>query len=145
MAASDEIVIWEGSPAQVTNLGVYILCGLLFWLVIPIFIALWKWMQLKCYRYKITTERIGLTQGVFTKRTDSIELYRVKDLTLIQPFFLRLFGLSDIVLSSSDRVTPLMTLHAVPDGAALREKIRANVERLRQEKRVREVDYAQEP
>lgn len=144
-AAPAETVIWTGSPSQVTNLGTYVLCVLFCWLVIPIFIGIWKWIALKCYRYTVTTERVGLTQGVFSKRTDSIELYRVKDTTLLEPFFLRMFGVGNIVLSSSDRVTPLLVLHAVPNAANLREQIRASVERMRVLKRVSEVDYAPEP
>jgi hypothetical protein len=38
----------------------------------------------------------------------------------------------------------LLVLHAVPNGLALREQIRANVERLRVQKSVREVDFAPE-
>ncbi|HEY7904503.1 MAG TPA: PH domain-containing protein [Casimicrobiaceae bacterium] len=160
MDATNETVVWEGGPSQLTNFGTYLACTLVaaatvvagmliareaFWvLIIPILVALWCYLELRYFRYTVTTERVGLTRGVLTKRTDSIELYRVKDTTLIEPFFLRMFGLADVVLSSSDRTTPLLVLHAVPDGLHLREEIRANVERLRVQKAVREVDFAPE-
>ncbi|MGH8800544.1 MAG: PH domain-containing protein [Casimicrobiaceae bacterium] len=160
MDAMNETVVWEGSPSQLTNFGTYVACALVaaaaivagmliapeaFWvLIIPVLVALWYYLELRYFRYTVTTERVGLTRGVLTKRTDSIELYRVKDTTLIEPFFLRMFGLADIVLSSSDRTTPLLILHAVPGGLKLREQIRANVERLRVQKAVREVDFAPE-
>ena len=41
----------------------------------------------------------GLTRGVLTKRTDSIELYRVKDTTLIEPFPCACSGLSNVMLN----------------------------------------------
>jgi uncharacterized membrane protein YdbT with pleckstrin-like domain len=160
MEPVNETVVWAGSPSQVTNLGVYLVCVLIaaaivaagvlvspqayYALILPAVIALWKYLELKCFRYSVTTERVGLRRGILTKRTDSIELYRVKDTTVIEPFFLRLFGLADIALTSSDRTTPLIVLHAVPHGMDLREKIRANVERLRVQKSVREVDFAPE-
>lgn len=160
MEATNETVVWEGSPSQLTNFGTYLACVLVaaaivvagvliapvaFWvLFVPAALALWRYVELRFFRYRVTTERVGLTRGVLTKRTDSIELYRVKDTTLIEPFFLRMFGLSDVVLNSSDRTTPLLVLHAVPNGLALREQIRANVERLRVQKSVREVDFAPE-
>lgn len=160
MEPSSENIVWEGNPSQVTNLGVYLVCAVIaagvvaagvlispqaFWaLIVPAAIALWKYLELECFRYTVTTERVGLRRGILTKRTDSIELYRVKDTTVIEPFFLRLFGLADIVLSSSDRTTPLLVLHAIPNGLNLREKIRASVERLRVQKSVREVDFAPE-
>ena len=160
MEQPNESIVWEGNPSQVTNLGVYILCALIaaaivaagvlispqaYWsLIVPAAIAFWKYLELKTFRYTVTTERVGLRRGILTKRTDSIELYRVKDTTVIEPFFLRIFGLSDIILTSSDRTTPLIVLHAIPNGMDLREKIRANVERLRVQKSVREVDFAPE-
>ena len=160
MESPNETIVWEGSPSQVTNLGAYLVCALIaaaiavagvlmapqaFWLlIVPAVVALWKYLELRCFRYTVTTERAGLRRGILTKRTDSIELYRVKDTTVIEPFFLRLFGLSDIILSSSDRTTPLLVLHAVPNGMGLREQIRASVERLRVQKSVREVDFAPE-
>jgi uncharacterized membrane protein YdbT with pleckstrin-like domain len=160
MEATNETVVWEGNPSQLTNFGTYLVCALVaiaiivagvliapqaFWvLFVPALVALWRYLTLKFSRYRVTTERVGLSRGVFTKRTDSIELYRVKDTTLIEPFFLRMVGLADVVLNSSDRQTPLLVLHAVPNGLALREQIRANVERLRVQKSVREVDFAPE-
>ena len=156
MATTNETVVWEGNPSQLTNFGTYLACALVAAAIVvagamirpeafvPALVALWRYLTLKFFRYRVTTERVGLTRGVLTKRTDSIELYRVKDTTLIEPFFLRLFGLSDVVLNSSDRTTPLLVLHAVPNGLALREQIRANVERLRVQKSVREVDFAPE-
>jgi uncharacterized membrane protein YdbT with pleckstrin-like domain len=160
METTSETVVWEGNPSQMTNFGTYLACALVaaaiivagamirpeaYWvLFVPALIALWRYLTLKFFRYRVTTERVGLTRGVLSKRTDSIELYRVKDTTLIEPFFLRLFGLSDVVLNSSDRTTPLLVLHAVPNGLTLREQIRANVERLRVQKSVREIDYAPE-
>lgn len=160
MDATNETVVWEGSPSQLTNFGTYLACALvaaaivvagvliapdaLWVLLVPLVVALWRYLALRFFRYRVTTERVGLTRGILTKRTDSIELYRVKDTTLIEPFFLRMFGLADVVLNSSDRTTPLLVLHAVPNGLALREQIRANVERLRVQKAVREVDFAPE-
>lgn len=160
MDTTSEAVVWEGSPSQLTNFGTYLACALVaiaivaagiliapqaFWVLpVPLAVAFWRYLELRYFRYRVTTERAGLSRGVLTKRTDSIELYRVKDTTLLEPFFLRMFGLADIVLSSSDRTTPLLVLHAVPNGLALREQIRANVERLRVQKSVREVDFAPE-
>jgi uncharacterized membrane protein YdbT with pleckstrin-like domain len=160
MEPASETVVWEGGPSQLTNFGTYLACALVAAaivvagvliaplafgvLLVPALAALWRYLTLKFFRYRVTTERVGVSRGVFSKRTDSIELYRVKDTTLIEPFVLRMFGLADVVLNSSDRTTPLLVLHAVPNGLALREQIRASVERLRVQKSVREVDFAPE-
>ncbi len=137
----DEQTLWKGSPSQVTNLGLYLLCGLTFWLVVPIFIALWKWLELRCSVYELTTERLKQTRGVFAKRTEELELYRVKDLAVEQPLFLRLFSLANVILETSDKSSPRVALEAVPRAQELGDTIRRQVEELRQRKRVREVDF----
>jgi len=79
--------------------------------------------------------------GVLNKHVDELELYRVKDYKLVQPFFLRILSLSNIVLETSDRSNPTITIRAIPDGNDVREQIRKLVEDLRQLRGVREVDF----
>ena len=136
-----EEVVWEGGPSQIINLGTYILCGLLCFLVVPIFIALWKYLVTRATQYTLTTQRLSFRRGVFSKETDAMELYRIKDMRVVEPFFLRMFGKGDILMDTSDRTDPEFTLHAVPEPDKLRDTIRRYVEMRRDEKRVREVDF----
>lgn len=129
--------IWSGSSSQVRNLHIYLVCALLCWLVIPIFYALVKWIELRSRRYELTTQRIRIRQGVFSKRTDELELYRVKDATLLEPFWQRMFGVGNIVITTNDESTPSIVLEALPDSAATREKLRTAIEACRERKRVR--------
>ena len=142
MAESDqtEQTVWKGSSSQVTQLGLYVVCFLTCWLVVPIFIALWKWVQLRCFVYELTTERLKQTSGVFSKQVDELELYRVKDISLEQPFFLRLFSLANIILDTSDKTTPRVVLQGIPQAEELANKVRQHVQTQRQRKQVREVD-----
>lgn len=137
---ADEKLIWSGSPSQVLNLPAFLACGLLFWLVVPLFIMLWKWLVLKTTKYELTTERLRLRTGVFNKKLDELELYRVRDYKLEQPFWLRLFSLGNIVLQTSDLSTPTIVLRAIPDSERIREQIRSCVEACRVKKGVREMD-----
>lgn len=132
-----EQVIWEGSSSQVRNLHIYLLCALFCWLIVPIVYALVKWIQLRCRRYEITTQRVRIRQGVFSKRTDELELYRVKDSIVLEPFWQRLFGLGNIVISTNDETTPTITLEALPNAGETREKLRSATEECRDRKRVR--------
>lgn len=137
----DERSIWRGRPSQIVNLGSFIILGLLFWLVIPIFIILWKWLVIKCTTYELTTERIILRYGVLNRTTEELELYRVRDYTLEQPLLLRLFSLGNVVMETSDRSHPRFVLEAIPNGEELRIKLRTHVEECRVKKKVREVDF----
>jgi len=137
---AEERTVWFGTPSQVVNLGSFILLGLFFWLVIPLFVILWKWLVVKNTKYELTTERLRMRHGVFNKNTDELELYRVRDYKLHQPFFLRMFSLGNIVLQTSDKSHPHVVLKAISDGENLREQLRTYVEECRIRKGVREVD-----
>lgn len=137
---SDERTVWTGTPSQVINLPVFIVCGLLFWLIVPLFIMVWKWLVIWNTRYELTTERLKTRVGVINKKMDELELYRVRDYKLDQPLMLRVFSLGNIILQTSDRSNPVVMLRAVPDAEQLREQIRALVEECRRQKGVREVD-----
>ena len=136
----EERTVWMGTPSQVVNLGSYILLGLFFWLVIPLFVILWKWLVVKNTKYELTTQRLRMRHGVLNKNTDELELYRVRDYRLDQPFFQRLFSLGNIVLQTSDRTHPRVELKAIPNGEELRELLRTYVEDCRTRKGVRELD-----
>jgi membrane protein YdbS with pleckstrin-like domain len=137
----EEKEIWKGSPSQWTNSGTYVMCILFCWLVIPVFIALWRFLVVKTWKIEITDQRLIEEKGVLSKTTDELELYRVKDIRLDQPFFLRLVGLSNVILLTSDRTNPVVRIPAITDGKNLRERLRAAVDIRRDKKRVRETDF----
>jgi uncharacterized membrane protein YdbT with pleckstrin-like domain len=135
-----EETVWRGSSSQWKNFGVFILCALFCWLIVPIFIALARYLQTKCKIYELTTERLKITEGVFSKVTDTLELYRVKDLETRQPFLYRLVGLENFQINTSDLSTPFVFIEAIPATVGLGDKLRNQVEIIRQQKRVREID-----
>lgn len=164
----EEKPVWSGSSSQWINFGVYSFCLLLFaaaaaalvllWPKIeplgpvalaiafavalaPLAYALYRWIDVRCLRYEVTSERIRITSGILSKRSNALELYRVKDYTLEAPFLYRLFGLGHIRLQTSDRSNPELLLRAVPRARKLMDEVRIHVEARRDQKRVREVDF----
>ncbi len=135
-----EETVWRGTSSQIKNLGVFILCGLFCWLIVPIFIALTRYLQTKNNVFELTTERLKMTEGIFSKVTETLELYRVKDIEVRQPFFYRMFGVENILVNTSDVSSPLILLEAIPTGVGLADKMRNQVEAVRMQKRVREID-----
>ena len=135
-----EETVWRGTSSQWKNFGVYILCAIFCWLIVPIFIALARYLQTKNKVYELTTERLKITEGVFSKVTETLELYRVKDIEVRQPFIYRMFDLEDIRVQTSDLSSPSILIDAIPAVVALGDKMRNQVEAVRQLKRVREID-----
>jgi uncharacterized membrane protein YdbT with pleckstrin-like domain len=164
----EEKPIWSGTPSHWTNFWWYAACfaivpigiGLLIagrsdttqsvlyiWYaaaviaLVPIPFAMARWFRVRFTRYSVSTQRIIITTGVFTRKTEEFELYRVKDYSIESPFFLRLVRRANIIMNTSDKSMQTFTLKAVPSAEQLRNDIRASVEVLRDTKRVREVDY----
>jgi len=135
-----EEIVWRGSSSQWKNFGLYLLCGLFCWLIVPIFIALARYLKTKCKIYELTNERLKITEGVFSKVTETLELYRVKDLETRQPFLYRLVGVENIHINTSDLTTPFVLVEAIPSSVGFGDKLRNQVEIIRQQKRVRELD-----
>lgn len=139
-----EADIWSDSPSQATNLGTYVISGLIsltgFGAIVAIPYAFWCYLVVKNQRYELTSHRLRVHSGILSKKTDELELYRIKDTKFDQPFFLRLFNLGNVIIISSDASTPTSSIHAVKEAQNLREKLRNLVEERRDQKRVRMVE-----
>ncbi len=157
MSENTEQIIWEGSQSQVLNFGIFIsmgiisliiiVLGLMFFpiaaalVLIPLVYIMIKWIGVRNHRYKVTTERIFYTTGIFSKKTEALELYRVRDVDMYEPFWQRLFKLGNISLTTSDKTSMNFLLKAVPNPAELMNNIRKHVEIRRDVKKVRGVEF----
>ena len=166
-----EQTIWNGSPSWLLNIKKIIFWGVLnialpilivylwtagvtnpkldtmFWvlltatIIIPASVIAFTIFDARFVKYTLTNERLIIQKGILTRTTDEIELYRVKDIRLVEPFLQRLVGLSVIEITSSDRTNPNLSLAGIKNGDVLRNNLRNQVERLRTNKNVREVDF----
>lgn len=143
MAAEE--TVWTGSPSQWLNAGKFALCLLAtltgFLAIVAIPYAIWRWFVVKNIRYELSTQRLKCHSGVLNKTTEELELYRVKDSRFDEPFLMRMVGLGNVTVVSSDSTTPTTSLLALREGGPLREKIRALVEERREQKRVRIAEF----
>ena len=104
-----------------------ILALLGFWLVFPLFFVLWRYIELLCVTYYVTSQRIRVTRGIFNQVIDEVELFRVLDIQIEKPFLYRLFSLGNIRLKTIDRTTRNVNLTAISQANSLFEQIRNNV------------------
>jgi uncharacterized membrane protein YdbT with pleckstrin-like domain len=162
-----EQTVWRGTSSQWKNLGIFIGWGILAIILlclsvmlsqaanvglaelgyclfalflVPAVIVAVRYLKTRAKVYELTTERLKITQGIFSKATDTLELYRVKDIETRQPFLYRLGKVENVRLNTSDASTPFVLIDAVPCLVGLGDKIRNEVETIRQQKRVREID-----
>ena len=162
-----ETTVWRGTSSQWKNFGRYLFSALLaivlvaifvaagrsgsdemrklspyilIVLLVPISMALWRYLQTKNKVYELTSERLKTSEGVFGKVSDTLELYRVKDLETRQPFLCRIVGIENIQINTSDASSPFVFIAAIPSAVGLPDKIRNQVEAIRGQKGVREID-----
>ncbi len=153
---TEERSVWEGRPSQILLAHVHLGCALLalalLWgalelalplpaavglAIAPLVYALARGILSASRSYRVTTERLVTRSGIFSKRTEETELYRVTDYQVVEPFLLRLFGLGHVELATSDEANPLQRLEGIRAPQALRDELRKHVEVCRDKKRVR--------
>jgi len=147
-----EKTIHQTSPSQITNLLAFFVSILviaaiitaavllnnnliLILLVIPVFYMIWKWLRVQTTRFKLTDQRIIISQGVINKTTNETELYRVRDTSVHEPFFYRLFGLGNIIVYTTDEAITTHTFNAYKKPHWVKDQIRNHCEVCRQKKR----------
>lgn len=147
-----EKTIHQTSPSQIVNLKHFLLAGILAagvivlalllanpilyaLLVVPAVYAWWKWMLIKTLRFTLTDQRIIVSTGVFHKVTNETELYRVRDTTIEEPFFYRMFGVGNIIVYSTDDAEDKLHFNAFPKPHWIKDQIRNYAEVCRKNRR----------
>lgn len=114
-----EKVLFSGRPAALYSIGRWALT------VITLGIAgLCYWIASLSTRFEVTTQRVRIERGVFSKSRQDTELYRIDDITLEQPLGMRIVGHAILNLRSTDRGTPQIRLYGVPGLEPLAEQLR---------------------
>lgn len=155
-----EVVIWTGRPSvwqawrgyltSVVIVGLAVAGGAVmgvvpggWWLAVAATGLIPGWVGLLgtlATRYELTTQRLLTRRGILVQRTDELELYRVRDLVLIEPIWWRVLGRGHVLIKSSDVTTPELMLYAIAQPASVRQMIRQQVEQVRDAKGVRTLD-----
>lgn len=123
---------------SLAGIGTLILCAVGVGLVI----IAWRWLRNVSESYELTDQRLIINSGIFNKRTDEIELFRVKNVAVDYTLINQWVDIGRITIQSSDATTgsePLVLVD-IPQARALREKMRTLVNAARQARGVREID-----
>lgn len=154
--ATAETSLWKGHTSQWIHFWYYFFCVILaaaaiggipftgglsaIGLVVPFLMWLIRWWLTKTTAYELTSQRLKIASGILNRKHDELELYRVKDYAIEQPLFLRLLGLGNLSMVTSDATTPNLTIPAIANIETVRDQLRSAVQAERDRKRVRELD-----
>jgi uncharacterized membrane protein YdbT with pleckstrin-like domain len=147
-----EKTIHQTSPSQIVNLKYFLLSFVLaagvvvlaivlenpvlfVLLMVPVVYAWWKWLLVKSLRFTLTDQRIIISKGVFSKVTNETELYRVRDTSIEEPFFYRMFGVGNIIVYSTDDAEGKLSFEAFPKPHWIKDQVRNYAEVCRRNRR----------
>jgi membrane protein YdbS with pleckstrin-like domain len=158
--SADEVVI---RPSQVINYGHYlaaalqmVVCGMLFailrrqwpmlspiFLLIPLVailgVATLAWLKTATTSYHFAKSRMTWRMGLLSRTAESLELYRVADVTMNQPLLQRLFGVGRIIIRSADANHREIVILGVPQPDRFRDWLTDAVQETRRERGMREI------
>lgn len=108
--------------------------------VFSVLAGLYQYLRVATTKYHVTSERLRITTGILSTATEEVELRRVRDTSVVKPFFLRVVGLGDVNIRSDDATARFVTLKAIRNPDGLQSQIRSLVLSLYQRYRMREID-----
>lgn len=102
-------------------------------------ITLYRYLYTRRLTYLITCDFIRISKGIFFKRVDQVELYRIKDYVITQPPVMQLFRLMNVILKSTDSENPVVTMTGIPRSDLI-DEIRARVQEARKNDNIYEIN-----
>ncbi|MCQ6957666.1 PH domain-containing protein [Mucilaginibacter aquariorum] len=113
--------------------------GLIWLSLLTAGMGFYRFWFIRNIRYVITPETIRISTGIFFKRTDYVEMYRVKDYILTRPFLLQFCGLMNLTLKSTDPENPVIWLRGIP-ASELVDTLRTYVQHARLNNKIVELN-----
>jgi membrane protein YdbS with pleckstrin-like domain len=125
------MTIYEGTPSWKAWFWSYVLLPVtvlgLFWLASI-------HAKRTSVRYRITSRSIDYEVGVFSRRVETVPLWRVIDLEYQQSFMGRLLGVATINVVTKDPATPRLEIHGLPASREIFDRLRDACEVQRQQR-----------
>lgn len=129
-------MIWSGRPSQIVNIPYFLFFS---WTIV---FPLYRYLSTRFLIYSFSEQRFFIKSGILNQKIEEIELYRIRDYSIYKPFLLRIFGLGNLTIISSDRTTPQFTMKAIKNPEEIMNLLRDNVEIARKKSGTREIDYS---
>jgi len=92
--------------------------------VLVVFILLMKVLKLKMTRYEVTPERIEWGRGIFDRRVDNLDMFRVIDLKMRRTVFDCIFGIGIVGLITTDKTDPEFVFEKIRNPRRLYDVIK---------------------
>jgi len=91
--------------------------------------------------YRLTTQRLFVYRGLISRRVEELELFRVRDIDVIQNFWERILGYGRMTVFSTDATTPKFVVTGLAQPLKIKDTIRSNFRQARIRERVRPTEF----
>ena len=98
------------------------------------------YLQVIFNEFEIDVERITCRKETLNRMVQSVELFRIQDVTSVHPWWQRMFGIGAVVVMTSDSNNPVWRLPRMTHAEQLRNELNRAAIPLRDVKGVREVN-----
>lgn len=111
-------------PASMADVALTVQQAMIWGSPLPFLGAVWRNITLYCTVYEVSDQRVICRTGVLSVHYDEIEIIRVRDYIITQPFYLRVMGLGNLTIVSADPTTPRLKIKAQRHVRWLRDSLR---------------------
>jgi uncharacterized membrane protein YdbT with pleckstrin-like domain len=132
LAVAVSLVVWHIermtglhlSTQQAAVFGKYrLLAGLAIGLVV-IMVLFYKAMQLRMTHYEVGIDRIEFGRGIFDRKVDNLDMFRVLDIKLRRSVLDCIVGVGTVLLTTTDKSHPEFMFEKVRDARELYDAVK---------------------
>jgi hypothetical protein len=109
---------------QASSIGEYRVFAGLGLATIVVLILVIKIIKLKMIYYEVTSERIEWERGIFDRKVDNLDMFRVIDLKMRRTVFDVILGIGTVALVTTDKTDPEFVFEKVRDCRLLYDVIK---------------------
>jgi uncharacterized membrane protein YdbT with pleckstrin-like domain len=91
--------------------------------------------------YRLSTQRLFLIRGLVSRKIEELELFRVRDIQVVQSFWQRILGYGRMTVFSTDASAPKFELQGVARPLRVKDDIRVHFRTARLRERVRPTEF----
>ena len=92
--------------------------------IIVVILLVFKGLRLRMTRYEVTMDRIEWSRGIFDRKVDNLDMFRVVDLKLRRSLLDCMVGVGTVALTTSDKSDPEFEFEKVRDCRTLYDMIK---------------------
>lgn len=129
------VLLWHQSPWNWYGAAALFLAALILFLA-----TLWK---CKSVRYELSTQRLTIISGLFSKHVDELELFRIKDVLVSQNVWQRMLNYGSVTVLSTDDTTPHLTIANIRAPLQAKELLRDAYREARRAAGLRATEFIQ--